>query len=94
MIKLFNISDKALREYRTTVKGRDFISKEQAQKVLTRNIILSDAFHHTHYSHYYYGALRITVNKQNKIIHIKNNSGHKGRINKVAKKLLNEVLGI
>lgn len=94
MIKLFDISDKALREYRTTVKGRDFISKEHAQKVLTRNIILSDAFHHTHYSHYYYGALRITVNKQNKIIHIKNNTDNKGRINKVAKKLLNEVLGI
>ena len=94
MIRLFDISEKALNEYRSTVRGRDLISKEKAQKVLTRNIILCDAFHHTHYSHYYYGALRMTVNKQNKIIHIKNNTRHRGRINKVAKKLLNEVLDI
>ena len=94
MIKLFEITEEAYNQYRSSVDGREFVEKEYARLLLTRNIILSVAFAHKKYIHYYYGRLRITVNNDNVIIGIKNNTNNKTRIDKYKKKILNEVLGI
>ena len=94
MIKLFEITEDAYNQYRSSVDGREFVEKEYARLLLTRNIILSVAFPHKKYIHYYYGRLRITVNNDNVIIGIKNNTNNKTEIDKYKKKILNEVLGI
>ena len=94
MIKLFDITEEAYNQYRISVNGRKLVEKEYARLLLTRNIILSVAFPHKKYTHYYYGKLRITVNNDNVIIGIKNNTSHEGKIDKYKKKILNEVLGI
>jgi len=94
MIKLFEITEEAYNQYRSTVNGRRSAEKEYVRLLLTRNIILSVAFPHKKYIHYYYGRLRITVNNDNVIIGIKNNTNNKTKIDKHKKKILNEVLGI
>ena len=94
MIKLFEITEEAYNQYRSTVNGREFTLKEEAKLLLTRNIILSTAFPHKKYIHYYYGRLRITVNNDNVIIGIKNHTNNKTEIDRYKKKILNEVLGI
>ena len=94
MIKLFEITEDAYNQYRSYVNGREFVEKEYARLLLTRNIILSVAFAHKKYIHYYYGRLRITVNNDNVIIGIKNHTNNKTKIDKYKKKILNEVLNI
>lgn len=94
MIKLFEITEEAYNQYRSYVNGREFVEKEYARLLLTRNIILSIAFPHKKYIHYYYGKLRITVNNDNVIIGIKNHTNNKTEIDKYKKKILNEVLNI
>lgn len=94
MIKLFEITEEAYNQYKSYVNGREFVEKEYARLLLTRNIILSVAFPHKKYIHYYYGRLRITVNNDNVIIGIKNYTNNKTRIDKYKKKILNEVLNI
>ena len=94
MIKLFEITEEAYNQYRSYVNGREFVEKEYARLLLTRNIILSIAFPHKKYIHYYYGRLRITVNNDNVIIGIKNHTNNKTRIDKYKKKILNEVFDI
>ena len=94
MIKLFEITEDAYNPYRSSVNGRRSVEKEYARLLLTRNIILSVAFPHKKYIHYYYGRLRITVNNDNVIIGIKNHTNNKTEIDKYKKKILNEVLGI
>ena len=94
MIKFFKITEDAYNQYRSSVNGRMSVEKEYARLLLTRNIILSVAFPHKKYIHYYYGRLRITVNNDNVIIGIKNHTNNKTEIDKYKKKILNEVLGI
>lgn len=80
-IKLLEVTDKALEQYRTQVNGNLYITKEQAVKKLTRNVILvsdhaperitkSGILKKT----YSYGNLDITV-KLGKIIKIVNHKG-------------------
>jgi hypothetical protein len=40
-VKLFNLKNSAYEQYRQTVKGNETITYEQAQKKLTRNVLLS-----------------------------------------------------
>ena len=94
MIKLFEITEEAYNQYRCYVNGRRSVEKEYARLLLTRNIILSVAFPHKKYIHYYYGRLRITVNNDNVIIGIKNHTNNKTEIDKYKKRILNEVLNI
>ena len=94
MIKLFEITEEAYNQYRSSVNGRRSVEKEYARLLLTRNIILSVAFPHKKYIHYYYGRLRITVNNDNVIIGIKNHTNNKTEIDKYKKRILNEVLNI
>lgn len=91
---MITISNKAFECYKNNVHGRKMITIEEAIKILTRNIILADEFKHKNYTHYYYGKLRITVNNDDEIVFIKNNTNHNGNPNRYKKKLLNEIMGI
>lgn len=41
-MKILRLTDKAYEQYKTTVKGNQNISKDQARKKLTRNVLLAD----------------------------------------------------
>ena len=92
MIKL---SERAYKEYRHTVTGRDFTTIEEAEKILNRNILLGDVFENKYYDRIYYGCLLIIVNKDwTEITWVKNRTRHKGKPLKHKKKLLNSIMGI
>ena len=90
MIKL---SQKAYNDYRNNVNGSQDVSFEYAEMLLNRNIILGDHFKNKGYDRVYYGCLMMII-KDNTIIHIKNRTSHKGKPSTLAKKILNELMGI
>jgi hypothetical protein len=92
---MYKLSDKAYEYYKNSVNGRSGISKEDAELVLNRNIILGDFFPHKNFTHIYYGKLRMTINIPTQtILYVKNKTQHKGNPSQVKKKLLNEIMGI
>ena len=92
---MFELSDNAYQQYKNSVKDRGNITREQAELILNRNIILSDRFDNKHYIRFYYGKLCIFLHKETKIITgIKNHTQHKGVPDKLKKNLLNQMLGI
>lgn len=92
---MFELSDNAYQQYKNSVKSRQNITKEEAQLLLNRNIILADEFDNKHYIRFYYGTLCIFLHKETKVITgIKNKTNHKIKPNQLKKALLNEMLNI
>lgn len=92
---MFELSDNAYQQYKNSVKDRCNITKEQAELILNRNIILSDRFDNKHHIRFYYGKLCIFIHKETKIITgVKNNTRHNKSPDKLKKNLLNQMLGI
>ncbi|PAD70833.1 hypothetical protein CHH83_01905 [Bacillus sp. 7586-K] len=83
-MKLLEITDEALEQYRTTVRGNENITYDQAQRKLTRNVILVKDFAPerikrswlTLGKNFAYGNLHIIV-RSGKIIKIVNHKGRK-----------------
>jgi hypothetical protein len=90
---MYKLTNKAYLYYKNNVNNRENVSFEEAQILLNRNIILGDYFKNKGYERIYYRALLIII-KNNEITAIKNRTTHKGKINPLAKKLLNKLMGI